>query len=297
VSAPPSRSEGRPSPRRGQRSDQAAVARRERRRTARAARLLALVGVCVAVTLLTGPVDAAPSAPRGVDVEAGGTLYQRYCALCHNADGSGLAGTGVTAGPDLRGLDVAYVDLVMRTGRMPIVHPEVGATEERLTDDQRVAVVAWMTQEMQLTGQIPDVPPGDAGRGQPLWLTNCAPCHGAAGSGGVAGDGTLAPDVTGIDATGIVEALRVGPFEMPQFGDEVLHEQEAADVAAYVQELADAETTPLAMSEIGRVYAGVATGLLTLALVGLLVVVTRMGRRAGPAAADGPHAEAEGEGR
>ncbi|MCF6735637.1 hypothetical protein E9565_10745 [Blastococcus sp. KM273129] len=248
------------------------------RRPARWLLVLALVLACAGLTLATAPVEAAP-APRTAELTEGGTVYQRYCGICHNNDGSGIPGTGVEAGPDLRGLPVAYVDLVIRTGRMPLLHREVGAVEEQLTDEQREAVVAWMAGEFELTGGIPQVGPGDPGRGQPLWLTNCAPCHSAAGNGGISADGTIAPEVTGIDPTGIVEALRVGPFEMPRFGDEVISEQDAADIAAYVQDLSDAETTPLGLSDIGRVYGGVFTALLALTVVGTLFVVARRGRR------------------
>ncbi|MGY2084524.1 c-type cytochrome [Blastococcus sp. SYSU DS0539] len=253
---------------------------RRRPTAARLLQVLALVLACVGLTLVTAPVEAAPApAPPAEEVVAGGTVYQRYCGICHNNDGSGIPGTGVEAGPDLRGLPVAYVDLVIRTGRMPILHRPVGAVEEELTDAEREAVVAWMTEEFELAGGIPEVGAGDPGRGQPLWLTNCAPCHSAAGNGGISADGTIAPEVTGVDPTGIVEALRVGPFEMPRFGDEVLSEQDAADIAAYVQDLSTAETTPLGLSDIGRVYGGVFTALLALAVLGALAVVARSGRR------------------
>ncbi|MGY2002474.1 c-type cytochrome [Blastococcus sp. SYSU DS1024] len=256
-----------------------------RRRTPTAARLLqvlALVAACVGLTLAAAPVEAAPAPAATEEIQDGGTVYQRYCGICHNNDGSGIPGTGVEAGPDLRGLPVAYVDLVIRTGRMPILHREVGAVEEQLSEQQREAVVAWMADEFDLEGGIPEVADGDPGRGQPLWLTNCAPCHSAAGNGGISADGTVAPEVTGIDPTGIVEALRVGPFEMPRFGDEVLSEQDAADIAAYVQDLSDAETTPLGLSDVSRVYGGAFTGLIALAMAGALVLVVRTGRRSAP---------------
>ena len=251
-------------------------------------RVLALAAVCVGLTLLARPVDAAPRPePAAEELQGGATIYQRYCALCHNNDGSGLPGTGVENGPDLRGLPVAYVDLVIRTGRMPIVHRSVGAVEKRLTEEQREAVVAWMTEEFELEGGIPEVGAGDPGRGQPLWLTNCAACHGATGAGGISADGSIAPVITDVDATGVVEAIRVGPFEMPRFGDEVISEQDAADIAAYVEEIATAEATPLGLTDIGRVYAGVVTGVLALVLVGVLVLVVRSGRRS---TADGDEA-------
>lgn len=254
--------------------------RRTQRRGGTLLPLLALVAACAGLTLLVQPADAAPvPEPARVDLAAGASLYQRYCGLCHANDGSGVPGTGIESGPELRGLPVAYVDLTIRTGRMPIVHDEVGAIEKQLTDEQRQAVVAWMTREFRLEGEIPDVRPGNAGSGQPLWLTNCAPCHSASGSGGISADGSLAPDVTEVDPTGVVEAIRVGPFEMPEFGDRTLTDEDAADIAAYVQELGTADATPLGLTHIGRVHAGAVTGVLALVMVGALVLVVRTGRR------------------
>lgn len=230
------------------------------------------------VVLLAGVVALALLPPAGAaqpEVERGGQLYQRTCAVCHGTTGEGVAGQGVQSGPTLRDVDVAYVDLVVRTGRMPILEPRLGVVEQRLGDADRAALVAWMVAELGLEGDVPDVVAGDAARGQALYVTYCAACHGSTGRGGIAGDGTLVPSLTGLDATAIVEAARVGPFEMPVFEEEILPDEDAADVAAFVRELGAGRTTPLGLAEIDNVQAAGLALLLFLLVLGVVFAVDR----------------------
>jgi mono/diheme cytochrome c family protein len=68
---------------------------------------------------------------------------------------------------------------------------------------------------------------GDATKGQMLFTTNCARCHGADGKGGDPG-----PNLTGSTKTEVVENMFTGPGEMPTF--EALSDQDLADIAAWV---------------------------------------------------------------
>lgn len=211
-----------------------------------------LVGMA---TLVTGGGHE-PSAAQD-DLTPGGAVFQRYCAACHGSDGNGLPGTGVTAGPPIDDVDVAFVDLVLRTGRMPIRHRPAGIIEERLTDEQRESVVVWMQQRFDLPGRIPEVGTGDPGRGQEAFVANCAACHGTAATGGVTGDGAIAPSLHGLDPVALTEAARVGPFAMPRISEAVLDDEAVADIAAYVQHASSTSTTPLGLSEPGHVLLGV----------------------------------------
>ena len=99
--------------------------------------------------------------------------------------------------------------------------------------------------------------PQSVGRGKPLYLNHCAPCHGTGGEG----DGPLAPEYdpppTNLVASGfrvstrgldvvfgiphyssrlIKERATTGNREMPAW-NEVLTEQEIDDVVAYVRHL------------------------------------------------------------
>lgn len=229
-------------------------------------------------------------------VERGGELYARNCASCHGARGGGGPGTagsapanasladrslggGLRAGPPLEGIDVAYVDQQMRTGRMPLVDRSAGVVRddaEPLPDAEREAIVAWMEAELELTGTIPRVGEGDASRGQELYTVHCAACHGSVGNGGISGSGVLVRELRGIDRVAIVEATRVGPYDMPAFDTDLISEEEADDIAAYAdQELRAPSRTVLGLPEMNRVAMSGVAALLVLLVVGGVVLVTR----------------------
>ena len=257
-----------------------------------------LVGLLAAVAAVGVPaaVAAAPAADPGTPVpsvaagaspydddplaETGPALYQLRCAVCHGTSGEGRPGEGIQAGPPLQGLPVAYVDLTLRTGRMPLAYKPAGVPEDRLADDERAELVAWAEEALALEGGIPEVGAGDPAQGQVVYQRHCAACHGASGGGGIAGGGTQVPPVHDTDAVAVVEAVRVGPFEMPAFDDQVVSEEEADDVAAYVTEvLAGGEESPLGISEVSPTLGAVLTVLLSALALGAVVLVDRTGRR------------------
>lgn len=209
-------------------------------------------------------------------VDLGGQLYAANCAMCHGTNGAGITGEGPDAGPPLTGIDVAYADLTMRTGRMPIVEPRVGiVADPDIGEAERAAIVAWMKQEFGLTGDVPDVAEGDLARGGDLYARNCAACHGSTGAGGISAGATLVRAVKGVDRIGVVEAIRVGPFEMPVFEESVISDQDAADIATYVEYLSEAPATPLGLVEIDRVTMAALAGVLVVAAVGIMVLTSR----------------------
>ena len=67
-----------------------------------------------------------------------------------------------------------------------------------------------------------------------LFRANCAPCHQSAGSGGALSYGQNAPDLHQATAVQVVEAMRIGPGQMPVFDERTISDDEARDIAAYV---------------------------------------------------------------
>lgn len=167
----------------------------------------------------------------------GEEIYARTCAACHGTDGTGGTGEGVAAGPALVGVETALVDLLLRTGRMPIVSVSHGVPgPRRLTDVDRRELVGWMRERFGLDGAVPEVGEGDVVRGGKLYAVHCAACHGSTGSGGIAGDGTLVRAVAGLDRVAVVEAIRTGPLQMPRFSSAAISDDAAADVGRFVEE-------------------------------------------------------------
>jgi ubiquinol-cytochrome c reductase cytochrome c subunit len=233
---------------------------------------LVVGAVAAALVALTGGGGTAFAEPEADEelLQRGAELYAVNCAACHGPRGGGGPGeTGITAGPPVAGIAMAYVDQQMRTGRMPLIDRTAGVVRpQELTDVEREATLAWMIAELELTGEIPEVGPGDPARGQELYTLNCAACHGSVGNGGISGRGVNVLGLRGIDPIAMIEATRVGPYNMPAFGEDLISEQDANDLAAFTSlAFEEPETTAFALTEQNRV----ALSALALLLVGIVV--------------------------
>lgn len=231
--------------------------------------LLATVWVAVAVAGRSSAVDADEQDPY----VRGGEVFQANCAACHGTQGEGGTGSGVLAGPPIEGLELAYVDMTVRTGRMPIAAPAVGVRTDRLSDADRAALVVYVAERFDLSGELPTVAPGDPSRGQEVFVRNCAACHGAAGGGGVSGGSTRVPPLVGVDSIAIAEATRVGPFEMPAFEPAVLDDGDIDDLVSYVELVAATPRTAVGVREVDQIGAALfAVGLGSGAALVMLIV-------------------------
>jgi ubiquinol-cytochrome c reductase cytochrome c subunit len=223
-----------------------------------------------------GWIAYVPAAAQPDDLEAverGGGLYQRWCATCHATDGS-----GTVHGPPLDDVSLPYLDLVMRTGRMPLDDPRRGVRARLFDDEERELVLAYLTTLLEPPGDIPDPPPGDPRPGQELYTVHCAACHGSTGAGGIAGAGAWVPPVRNRDPVVVAEAVRVGPFDMPAFGEDTLSDEDLGDLVEYVRVLPLQPATPLGMTELHRVTAAAFAAL----LVGLVLAACGMLARWSP---------------
>lgn len=172
------------------------------------------------------------------DATAAHTIYQRDCAECH-----GGAGLGTENGPPIAASGAAYVDYVLSTGRMPIDEPD-DAVERHPVEyatTEIVAVAEYVADFAPADERGPEIPDVDVGRaevanGGELYRSNCAACHQSVGVGGALTD-RAAPSVHDSTAVQVVEAIRVGPFQMPAFGQSAMTDREAEDIAAYVTEV------------------------------------------------------------
>lgn len=223
---------------------------------------LVVVTGCVFAATLAGAAGAVDAPLEPGERQLAEAIYANQCATCHGSDGGGrtIPGTSDQA-PPLVGnpdLTVAYLDLTLRVGRMP--PPENDPYDNRArnvlyNDDQRLALVTYMAEQFDIPGEIPAPPPGDATSGREIYATNCAQCHGSTGAGGVAGAGAWTPPVIHYDGVAIAEAIRVGPFEMPRFGEEQISDQEVGDVVAFLDLVGEEQGTPLGLVELNPVYA------------------------------------------
>jgi len=250
-----------------------------------------LVGVAVA-TIRPGTSDAAVRAT--VAHEAVRDRYLADCAVCHGADGR-----GTVRGPSLLHVGRASVDYQLSTGRMPLAPavrtdregrplvadpnrtlPDPSTTSKRhdpaYSPSEIKALVDYVADLGKGGPDIPEIKLGDRANGGELFRLQCAACHAWAGDGGALSHREAPPlhDATPVQ---IAEAVRVGPGQMPAFGQAALDKQQLNDVVAYVRYLDHPEDRggrPL--GHLGPVAEG-AVALLAIGFV--LLLLRAMGER------------------
>jgi ubiquinol-cytochrome c reductase cytochrome c subunit len=241
------------------------------------------------------PVAAQVTGPAAAD--AAKDLYLSDCGVCHGDDGH-----GTNRGPTLVGVGRASLDYQLTTGRMPIAPvgraPEPGDPLRPLPNqgvpelDEPVkrhapayppeTVAALVDYVHRLAGGGgPDIPRvtgagGDLAEGGKLFRLQCAACHAWAGDGGALLH-VDAPSLHSSTPTQIAEAIRLGPGQMPAFGDAALTDEQTASVVAYVSHLNDvSDRGGRPLWHLGPVAEG---GLALLALAGLMVFLRWIGER------------------
>ncbi len=225
-----------------------------------------------AVAAANGPgLTASAATTGGADVAAGRNLYLATCAACH-----GDQAQGNQFGPSIQDSGPALNDFMMRTGRMPLAHPDAAIQRGQpvLAPDQIAAVLAWLS-TVGSGPAIPDVATSgaDLALGRRLFIANCAACHGAGGAGGAVGNGIIAPALTHSTPLDVGEAVVSGPPPMPPFS---FAPDELNAIARYVQELQHpASPGGISLSGLGPVPEGLIAGLV--GLVALLVVARWIG--------------------
>ena len=131
----------------------------------------------------------ASRAPR--DIEEGRRAYEG-CTACHGEDGGGRAdGTFPRIAGQHRTVIMAQLDAIRNGTRPnPIMEPHANA----LLDEEQVAQVAAYVAALAFRGEAGLGPGDDLERGEQLYGSDCAGCHGKRGQG----DGArLVPAVAG----------------------------------------------------------------------------------------------------
>jgi ubiquinol-cytochrome c reductase cytochrome c subunit len=171
--------------------------------------------------------------PAGAAAQSRGrALFLEGCASCHGVDARGLEDRG----PSLRGAGAAAADFYLSTGRMPLAEPDDEPVRNEPAYPRRDidALVEYLA---SLGGpEIPEVEPerGDLELGLRLFAENCAGCHQIVAEGGVATD-VAPPKLEKATPTQIAEAVRIGPYVMPHFGEQQLDRHELDSLVRYVQ--------------------------------------------------------------
>jgi ubiquinol-cytochrome c reductase cytochrome c subunit len=181
---------------------------------------------------LAALLSAAPAAAQP-QLEHGRELYAEGCISCHGLDGRGRPGTA----PSLREAGAVSADLYLTTGYMPLDDPrQTPKPRQPLYTPQEIDALVAYVDSLGDGPPIPDVRPerGDLAEGREAFTTYCAGCHQVVARGGVVLDG-VAPPLVHSTPTQIGEAIRVGPYLMPRFGESEISDATIDSIARYVE--------------------------------------------------------------
>ena len=226
------------------------------------------------------PMPASPPTSPGQrqQIARGRQLFLDGCSSCHGNDARGKQNIA----PTLVGAGSAAADFYLTTGRMPLSNP---------TDQPSRAPPAYNRPDIDALdayvgslGQGPTIPHvdiamGNITNGLSSFTLHCAGCHQVGAAGGIV-TGAIAPALndTDITPTQIAEAIRVGPYLMPNFNAQQISEQDINDIARYVRSTPHPDDSGgWGIGHIGPIPEGMIAWFL--AIAGLLLVARLIGER------------------
>ena len=203
---------------------------------------LGLAGVAVAElpSGITRPANEAGLSSR----ELGAQLYAANCATCHGIAGEGVpqprkgAGNVSGQGPSLKNAGALAADLYLRTGMMPLGNPHWQPWRRKVEFTKRE--LAALTSYVASLGNGPPVPhpdpaAGSVAEGLHLFTDHCAGCHQVVAEGGYVTDARV-PAIKKDTPVQIAEAVRSGPYLMPQFSSKAISDRQLNSIIAYLQQ-------------------------------------------------------------
>jgi ubiquinol-cytochrome c reductase cytochrome c subunit len=216
---------------------------------------------------LLSPASAETGQADQSTVSQGRALFLVGCSSCHGQNGEGIVtARGTQYGPPLAGVGAAAVDFQVGTGRMPLARPGAQAPKKKVVYSQdEISKLAAYVASLGPGPAIPSASDYDTKnvdnasvvRGGEFFRTNCTACHNFAAAGGALPGGKYAPNLRGVPAKYIYEALLTGPQQMPVFSDGVLSPEDKKDIISYLQKT---EETPsyggFTLGSIGPVSEG-----------------------------------------
>jgi ubiquinol-cytochrome c reductase cytochrome c subunit len=118
---------------------------------------------------------------------------------------------------------------------------------------------------------------GSLADGQRLFTTNCAGCHTIQAQGGIV-TGAVVPSLSQATPAQIAQAIRIGPYVMPRFGEGELSDGQIDSIARYVQSTRHPEDRGgWGIGRIGPIPEGMVAWLL--AAAALLLIARVLGER------------------
>ena len=177
--------------------------------------------------------------------QLGAQLYAGTCASCHGISGQGIqpprpkAGGGdvTEGGPSLRGAGALAADFYLRTGYMPLRDPHEQPWRRRvLLSEREIRSLVQFVASLGPGPAIPQPQPDSRrlGEGLRLFTQHCAGCHQVAAEGGYVTNARV-PRLKDATPRQIAEAVRIGPYLMPEFSKRAISDRQLNAIIAYLQ--------------------------------------------------------------
>jgi ubiquinol-cytochrome c reductase cytochrome c subunit len=235
---------------------------------------LALVDFATRWNASATPLGKPPPVSSSL-VAQGHSLFESSCAACHGLAAGGVRGRA----PSLRGVGALAADFYLETGRMPL--PSSRAQPLRSTPAFPPRKIAALIAYVASFGgpPVPFVHPreGSLAEGQRLFGIDCAGCHTIQGQGGIV-TGAIVPSLNEATPTQIGEAVRIGPYVMPRFGEGELSTAQLNSLARYIQSIQHPDNLGgWGIGRIGPIPEGMVAWLL--AAAALLLIARLLGER------------------
>ena len=260
-------------------------------------RAAATAAACLATLLVLAPGTLAEP-PNGIvrpenestlgPRELGAQLFAGNCSTCHGPRGEGVLPPNYThgangvargAGPPLTGVGTLAADFYLRTGYMPLGDPHHQPEARRgLWSKREIRALSAFINTLGHGPPIPHPNPaaGSVAAGRELFTEHCAGCHQVAAEGGMA-PGARMPPLQHVPPVEIAEAVRIGPYAMPQFTSKDISDSEVNSIIAYVKTVNRHDQGGWGIGHIGPVSEGMVTWLI--AAVVLVMTCVLIGTR------------------
>jgi ubiquinol-cytochrome c reductase cytochrome c subunit len=266
----------------------ARLSTRRRSRFAAPAVLLAALLASGGLYTALAPANADKATDDAATIAQGKALFDVGCSSCHGQNAEGIVTVkGNQYGPTLVGVGAAAVDFQVGTGRMPMAQPGAqAARKKKIYSDNEIEALGAYIQSLGPGPAVPevtqkDIEDADLVKGGAFFRTNCTACHNFAGSGGALPGGKYAPNLRGVSAKHIYEAMLTGPQQMPVFSDGVLTPEDKKDIIAYLKKNEDTPSYGgFTLGSIGPVSEGMYAWLVGIgSLVGIGIWITAKNTR------------------
>jgi ubiquinol-cytochrome c reductase cytochrome c subunit len=229
-----------------------------------------------------------PYTPGESAVEHGYQLYAGNCSTCHGSRGEGIThkrairgSSGQTGlGPPLIGVGALAADFYLRTGYMPLAQAQAQPRRSRVlfSDRELHDLIAYVAS----LGHGPAVPAphperGNLKEGLKLFTEHCAGCHQINAEGGYV-TGALVPPLENATPVQIAEAVRIGPYVMPNFSKKQISDAQLDSLIRYVEETKHpTDIGGWAIGHVGPVPEGLVTWFI--AMVAIVAACVLIGER------------------